>query len=355
MPHLKNMVFRDCTYIGVARYLHYLARWQMKFEITTKRVAWFIGFLGFALQANAQSDTVTYWKDDGTQVGMPDSADYIRRISPPQAGDALPQLAEYYLNEQPRRKGDVLEMKGYPRFHGNVVEYYENGQKQSEEEFDKGVRVGAATYYYQNGQVKKEMRYAPRGERHGIERHMQQLDTLVNYYDSLGTKQVDQGNGFVREALGADYEEGAYRNGLRNGEWVGTFQKQCYTFTEQYHEGVVTSGESKDEEGHTFTYTAIATNPEYPGGMNSLMQFIGGNYRYPRKALDAGVKGTVMLRFVVERDGRVTEIEVTQDLGHGTGAEGARVLRMAPKWTPGYQRGVPVRVLYTLPIRLNFQ
>jgi len=321
----------------------------------TQSVTLFIGFLGFAPQANAQSDTVTYWKDDGTQVTVPDSADYVRRITLPQAEDTLPQLAEYYLNEKLRRKGDVLEVKGYPRFHGKVVEYYENGQKQSEEIFDKGMRVGAATYYYQNGQVKKEMRYATHEARPGIEKYMQRLDTLVNYYDSLGTKQVEQGNGFVREAFGTDYEEGAYRRGLRDGEWVGTFQEQRYTFAEQYRDGVVTSGESKDEEGHTFPYTAIAVDPEYQGGMSNLMQFIGRNYKYPREALKAGVKGTVMLRFVVERDGRVTEIEVTQDLGHGTGAEGARVLRTAPEWTPGYQRGVPVRVMYTVPIRLNFQ
>lgn len=93
--------------------------------------------------------------------------------------------------------------------------------------------------------------------------------------------------------------------------------------------------------------------PEPPGGASAFLQWIGRNYRYPKKAIDSGVKGQILVRFIVERDGAISDIKVVRDLGHGTGAEAVRVLRRAPKWSPGIQNGRPVRVLYDLPINLN--
>jgi hypothetical protein len=93
--------------------------------------------------------------------------------------------------------------------------------------------------------------------------------------------------------------------------------------------------------------------PVPPGGLSSFLRYIGTNYVYPKEAEEAKVKGRLILTFVVEKDGSISEVKSVQDLGHGTGEEAVRVLESSPKWTPGKKGGEAVRVQYTLPIVLN--
>ncbi|WP_257659196.1 energy transducer TonB [Parapedobacter lycopersici] len=102
-------------------------------------------------------------------------------------------------------------------------------------------------------------------------------------------------------------------------------------------------------------FQSVEINPEPPGGMAAFMQWVGKNYQYPQAAMDAGVNGQVQVSFVVERDGSLTDLKVVKDLKFGTGEAAIKMLQKAPKWSPGIQNGRPVRVAYTLPIRLSIQ
>ncbi|WP_257670696.1 energy transducer TonB [Parapedobacter tibetensis] len=325
----------------------------MKIILFSLIISLFGGLLLIPNLLQAQQEIVTYRKNNEQIVKDKDSADYIRIIKPPQPGSELPQLVEYFPNQQLKKKGNILDANSYPKFQGPVIGYYENGQKRTEEFFDSGQRVGEATYYYQNGQLKKTMKYGKKGSSLTFGYNEKMVDTLVNYYDSLGTVLVANGNGYVKEMEGEDYEEGTYREGIREGEWTGTFRKQQYAFSEQYDKGIVLSGISRDTGGKQFTYTVRESPPEYIGGINKLMQFIGKHYRYPPAAIESGVQGTLLVSFVVDNEGKVTDIEIKRDLGHGTGEAAVKTLKSSPKWTPGYTRGIPVRVSYVLPIRLN--
>ena len=98
-------------------------------------------------------------------------------------------------------------------------------------------------------------------------------------------------------------------------------------------------------------YTAVEVQPSYPGGMDEFRKFVGRNFNPP--SVDRDLKGQVLVQFVVEKDGSLTDINVVRDLGYGTGAEAVRVLKRAKKWNPGIQNGRAVRVRYTLPIQIN--
>ena len=87
--------------------------------------------------------------------------------------------------------------------------------------------------------------------------------------------------------------------------------------------------------------------------MKKFYEFVGKNYRYPAMAREQGVSGKVIMQFVVERDGSLTDIKVLRDLGLGTGEEAVRLLKSVPRWKPGIQNGRAVRVAYTLPLSLN--
>jgi protein TonB len=102
-------------------------------------------------------------------------------------------------------------------------------------------------------------------------------------------------------------------------------------------------------------FNAVQVSPVPEGGIEEFYKFLGRNYKYPAQARRQGVSGRVMVQFVVERDGSLTDITVVRDLGMGTGEEAIRVLQNSPKWSPGIQNGKPVRVRFTLPIALDLK
>lgn len=105
--------------------------------------------------------------------------------------------------------------------------------------------------------------------------------------------------------------------------------------------------------GTNHIFEAVEVQPQPPGGMRAFLKYIGDTYQYPAQAEAQGVSGRIILTFVVERDGSLTDIKIVRDLNYGTGQEAVRVLQRAKKWTPGIQNGRPVRVQFTLPIVLN--
>ncbi len=74
---------------------------------------------------------------------------------------------------------------------------------------------------------------------------------------------------------------------------------------------------------------------------------------YPKEAERAGLEGLVMIRFIVEKDGRVTEPEIVSDIGGGCGEEALRVVQLMPKWFPGIQANRPVPVRFEMPVRFS--
>lgn len=86
-----------------------------------------------------------------------------------------------------------------------------------------------------------------------------------------------------------------------------------------------------------------------------LLEYIYGNLKYPAIARENGIDGQVVLQFVVEKDGSITDVNIVRDIGGGCGDAAVNVIKgmnnMGTKWVPGKQRGRPVRVLFTLPVK----
>jgi TonB family protein len=97
-------------------------------------------------------------------------------------------------------------------------------------------------------------------------------------------------------------------------------------------------------------FAFVEQMPDYPGGMGQMYKYMADNVRYPHYAREAGIQGKVYVRFVVERDGRITNAEILRGIGGGCDEEALRIVRGLPKFTPGKQRGKAVRVSYVLPI-----
>ena len=114
--------------------------------------------------------------------------------------------------------------------------------------------------------------------------------------------------------------------------------------------------EEEPEEPEIFTI--VEQMPEFKGGQAEMFKFIGKNVKYPPMARENGIEGTVFVSFVVNEDGSITNAQVRRGLaggGAGCDAEALRVVKMMPKWTAGKQRGKPVKVSFTLPIKFKLE
>ncbi|RDC62383.1 TonB family protein [Adhaeribacter pallidiroseus] len=93
--------------------------------------------------------------------------------------------------------------------------------------------------------------------------------------------------------------------------------------------------------------------PEFPGGLKQMYDFIRRTLRYPAEAQRQGLEGTVVVTFVVGKSGEISDIKVIKDVGGGTAEEAIRVIRSMKPWQPGRQKGQPVPVRFTLPLRFS--
>jgi protein TonB len=95
--------------------------------------------------------------------------------------------------------------------------------------------------------------------------------------------------------------------------------------------------------------------PEFPGGELAMQKFLARNIEFPELARRNGVEGMVILSFIVNQNGDISNIQVLKNLGGGAEAEAIRVLKKMPQWKPGKNNGIPVNVRFTLPIRFSLK
>lgn len=102
-------------------------------------------------------------------------------------------------------------------------------------------------------------------------------------------------------------------------------------------------------------FKIVEKMPEFPGGMTACLKFLANNIKYPAIAQESNIQGKVIIQFVVNKDGSIVDPVVVRSVDPHLDKEALRVISMMPKWTPGMQRGKPVRVKYTVPVTFRLQ
>lgn len=108
--------------------------------------------------------------------------------------------------------------------------------------------------------------------------------------------------------------------------------------------------EAPEEEVADEIFDIVEDQPTPPGGMAAFYKYVGKEMKYPNQARRMGIEGKVFVQFVVDKAGRLTEVRSIKGIGAGCDEEAVRVLKNAPQWKPGKQRGRPVKVRMILPI-----
>ena len=113
--------------------------------------------------------------------------------------------------------------------------------------------------------------------------------------------------------------------------------------------------EEKPKEEETKVFDVVEQMPQFPGGQQALFEYLSKNIKYPVIAEENGVQGRVIVTFVVERDGSITDVKVVKSVDPSLDKEAQRVVKAMPHWIPGKQNGSAVRVKYRVPVTFRLQ
>ncbi|QKJ29050.1 energy transducer TonB [Mucilaginibacter mali] len=103
----------------------------------------------------------------------------------------------------------------------------------------------------------------------------------------------------------------------------------------------------------TTVFDKVDVSAEFPGGVNALGMFLGRNVRYPSDSYEKNIQGKVLVSFIIERDGNLSDIKITKHVSKDIDAEAIRIIKSSPKWIPGKQGDIVVRQRYTVPINFT--
>ena len=185
--------------------------------------------------------------------------------------------------------------------------------------------------YFKSGQIKSERNYNPYSEKklHGKRKE---------WYE----------NGQIRKDI--DFE-----NGKLNGQLLTHWDNGQLKRKDTYKDGKLIEGKVWNSDGKEAQYYNFEIMPQFPGGINDLVQYLGKNVKYPKKSQRKGIEGRVLVNFIVEKDGSVSNVRVIESVNDAMDAEAVRVVKKMPKWEPGMEDGEKVRISFNLPIkyRLN--
>ena len=175
---------------------------------------------------------------------------------------------------------------------------------------------------------------------------------------ALDAKDIDNVNVVKNEEMKAHYAK-YFNADTSNGiifintkEYAKNGKKELAAVTVKAKEP---QEEKSAEPGSEGVFDIVEHMPTFPGGQMELMKFLAENVRYPKEAEEKGKQGRVVLTFIVEKDGSVSNIDVAKKVCDELDAEAVRVVSSMPKWTPGMQNGKNVRVKYTVPVTFRLQ
>ena len=97
-------------------------------------------------------------------------------------------------------------------------------------------------------------------------------------------------------------------------------------------------------------FDVVEVMPQFPGGQIAMLKYIMENIKYPEQAMKEGIQGRVAVRFIVEKDGSISDVKPILSVHPLLNKEAVRVVESMPKWTPGKQNGKPVRVRFNVPV-----
>lgn len=146
-----------------------------------------------------------------------------------------------------------------------------------------------------------------------------------------------------------------YKNGVLNDSLMSFYPSGSILRTDIYKNGELKSGKCYSSGGRDTTWFPFRVNPEFPGGIEKLHDYLIREVIYPKKARESGISGTVYVTFTIKKDGSVANVAPLNRIDESLITEAVRVIEKMPKWSPGQLDGENVSVQFNMPIKFTLQ
>jgi TonB family protein len=265
--------------------------------------------------AQSGEEKLGYVNRNGKRVQDSAYAAFFRTVEP--KADAF-IIRDYYLGTRKlQMEAECTEYIPSLIYHGKIKYYYANGSLSEEGNYKEGVRHGEFAYYHENGKPKEHLGYEGN-------------ETLyLQVYTDDGKELIANGRGTLTET--DDDGTTIYTRVVNNR------LNSCY----------------KLRAGKDTVMLTLLRAAEYPGGVSKLGQDISANLKYPKRARKDYVEGTVYVAFIINKAGKVEQVEVIKGISDECDEEAMRVVRELKTWTPGIQRGKLVKTKFVLPLKFS--
>jgi TonB family protein len=330
----------------------------------------------FSLAAKAQKNTSSHtqkairynmkvYENLEIPIRSKDSADFSRIIFPPDSTDNLFLVNDFYKNGKLKMVGKIIVPDPNISLQGASIEFFPNGEKKTERNFENNKHVGDLTEYFPNGKIYITGKYVPKdgvikeynvGKGNTDYHYTYNKLVIIECRDSTGKIQAKNGNGYYIK-YGEDFKEiskGNIVNGVEDGEWQGMVNESI-SYTCIYDKGILQNGTCYDSKGKEYPFTDMKIAPSFNGGGEQFFKFFKRNFHYPDAAKKNNIQGKVYITFIVDTDGRLSDFEIVKGLGYGCDEEVLKLMKKSPPWLPAYQYGIPVRTQYAMPVSFALQ
>lgn len=293
-----------------------------------------------------------YMKSNGEIAYDKESSDYIRVIGKLDSGLNLYPITEYYKSGKVKLRGHSASIDPV-KYVGLQILYHPNGRVRQKRSYVAGKIVGDVYDFHQNGtaysriKISQHLSEYNRMEREGV---LPPQIEVVFAKDSLGQDMVVDGNGYY--VLYADGDpniieaEGKVVAGKWDGEVTGRLTDLKLSYVEKYKKGVLLSGVSTDSLGKSYSYTHHLSVPRYSTGMEEFNRFLQKNLR------GLPFTGRIYVEFFIDVNGNLVEPKILRKVESSTEKAILDVLSKSGKWIPARKKGIPYKLMVTLPIVL---
>ncbi|NEU08012.1 TonB family protein [Flavihumibacter sp. R14] len=183
--------------------------------------------------------------------------------------------------------------------------------------------------YFRSGQIKRQVDFS-------VYKDRKQDGKFKEWFES----------GQIRKDI--DYKEDK-----KNGQLLTYWENGKLKRVDKYKDDKLIEGKCMNSDGTETTHFEYQIAPEFPGGRNKLFQYLGKEMKYPKQSRKNKDEGLVLVNFIVNKDGEISNIKIVQSVTAELAEEALRIVKEMPRWEPGMEDGEAVKVSYVLPIRVR--
>lgn len=151
------------------------------------------------------------------------------------------------------------------------------------------------------------------------------------------------------------WTEQEFVEGMQQGFFKSYYDGKILRRLDYYEQDSFKKGNCYTRAGKDTSHYPFIELPTYDGGENAMYQFISKNLNYPSQAINKAIEGKVVLKFMINKEGAVSNIEVVKSIHKSLDDEAIRVVKKMPKWKPGKMEGELSNIYYTLPVKYVLQ